>query len=76
MTRVAQTEDAPYKYVSVEGRVSAIGPCAAEADTLPMAVRYLGDKMGAAYAQSSGGDGSVRVSITPERWLTVDYAKG
>ena len=75
VTLVAQTEDAPYKYVSVEGRVSAIGPCSSEGDTKPMAIRYLGEQMGTAYAASSGDDSSVRVSITPERWLTVDYAK-
>ena len=71
---VAQNEAAPYAYVSVEGTVTAISE-AVENDTLHMAVRYLGEEMGAGYAQANAGNGSVRVSIRPERWLTVDYAK-
>ncbi|MDP6377912.1 MAG: pyridoxamine 5'-phosphate oxidase family protein [Pseudomonadales bacterium] len=72
---VAQTEDAPYKYVSLEGRVSSITPLSIDADTRPMAIRYLGEQLGTAYAADSAEEGSIRVSITPERWLTVDYAK-
>ena len=69
---VAQTESAPYKYVSVEGVVSAIAPD--NEGVRSMAIRYLGEEMGAAYADASQGD-NVRVSVTPARWLTVDYGK-
>jgi PPOX class probable F420-dependent enzyme len=69
----AQTETPPYRYVSVEGPVVSIDPEADE--TLPMAVRYLGERMGTEYARnSSGGDGVV-VRVRPERWLAVDYGK-
>ena len=70
----AQTEDAPYVYVSVEGPITSIEPT--DADTLlAMAVRYLGDEQGRAYAAGSGLEGQVTVKIKPERWLAVDYSK-
>ena len=73
---VAQTEAPPYKYVSVEGAVTAIAPADAGRHTKPMAIRYLGEKEGARYAaQSSGDDDSVVVSFKPESWLAVDYNK-
>jgi PPOX class probable F420-dependent enzyme len=70
----AQTEDAPYRYVSIEGPVAAIEPTTDQ--LLPMAVRYLGDKQGRAYAAGSAEDDSVVVLVSPERWLAVDYGKG
>lgn len=72
---VAQQEDLPYAYVSVEGTVTEIRPCDRNADTGHMARRYLGEEMGNAYAKANENDNSVRVSIQPQRWLTVDYAK-
>ncbi len=72
----AQTEAPPYKYVTVEGAVSAVEDCTDEA-IRSMARRYLGDEMGDAYADnSSAADGESRVyRMTPESWFTVDYAK-
>ena len=72
----AQEEALPYKYVSVEGRV--------ETDRLhnephsaiePMAIRYLGEEMGRAYAAGSSATDEIRIRIRPERWFSVDYAK-
>ncbi len=71
---VAQTENPPYKYASVEGPISAIEP-SSKSELLPMAVRYLGSEAGKQYAETSTGGGGVVVRMTPERWLTVDYAK-
>lgn len=75
VTLVAQQEALPYAYVSVEGTVSEIRDGDLEADTRPMARRYLGMEMGDGYAEANRDDGSVRVSVTPSRWLTVDYGK-
>jgi PPOX class probable F420-dependent enzyme len=69
----AQTEDPPYRYVSIEGPVTVIEPAADE--LLPMAVRYLGEKQGRAYAAQSSGEDSVVVHVMPEQWLAVDYGK-
>ncbi|MEQ8859388.1 MAG: pyridoxamine 5'-phosphate oxidase family protein [Pseudomonadales bacterium] len=69
----AQTETAPYQYVSVEGPVTALDPVTDE--LLPMAIRYLGETQGRAYAAASAEDDSVVVRMAPERWLAVDYRK-
>jgi nitroimidazol reductase NimA-like FMN-containing flavoprotein (pyridoxamine 5'-phosphate oxidase superfamily) len=76
----AQTEDPPYRYVSVEGPIVAIDPADTERDARPMARRYLGETLGDRYIAATSGDGaergsSVLVRMRPERWLTVDYAK-
>ncbi len=72
---VAQTEAAPYAYVSVEGTVTEIRQAETEADLRAMARRYLGEEMGDAYTAANAGNDSVRLAIRPDRWLTVDYAK-
>ena len=70
----AQTEAAPYQYVSVEGPFST-RPSTKE-ELLGMAIRYLGEEQGRAYAENSpGGDGSIVVSMVPETWYSVDYNK-
>ncbi len=75
-TLCAQTETAPYKYVTVEGPVTAVCPYEADTDLLAMATRYLGEEGGRAYVVSaSTSGGGVLVSMTPERWLSTDYAK-
>ena len=73
----AQSESLPYKYVSVEG-TATISPADKELHSRPMAHRYLGVKGGDRYVESGAGedDGeSVRVSMVPERWFTLDYSK-
>jgi len=69
----AQTETVPYQYVSVEGPVTAVE--AARDELLPMAIRYLGETRGRAYAGHSREPDSVVVRIAPQRWLAVDYRK-
>lgn len=71
----AQTETAPYQYVSVEGPFTT-RPSTQE-ELLAMAVRYLGEEQGKAYAENSagGGEGSIVVAIAPETWFSVDYNK-
>lgn len=69
----AQTEAPPYRYVSVEGPIAAIEPAGEQ--LLPMAVRYLGEKMGHAYAEGARAGTDILVRIRPERWLAVDYGK-
>ncbi|MFQ5472931.1 MAG: pyridoxamine 5'-phosphate oxidase family protein [Dehalococcoidia bacterium] len=72
---VAQTEEAPYKYVSVEGPIVDVRPADREKDTRPMAHRYLGTQVGDAYVDSQPADESHVYVMQPERWLTVDYTK-
>jgi len=75
---VAQTEAPPYKYVSVEGPISAIEDPDLERHERPMAHRYLGPDFGNRYIEATRGAGPVAnllVKMRPERWLTVDYGK-
>jgi nitroimidazol reductase NimA-like FMN-containing flavoprotein (pyridoxamine 5'-phosphate oxidase superfamily) len=78
-TRVSfcvQNESLPYKYVTVEGPVVAVDDADTERDLAPIAKRYLGEELGAAYVEETGGGpANVRVTIKPETWLTVDYDK-
>jgi nitroimidazol reductase NimA-like FMN-containing flavoprotein (pyridoxamine 5'-phosphate oxidase superfamily) len=73
-----QSETAPYSYVSVEGP-AVLGRVEYERDVREMALRYLGPEMGEGYLAVThpGGDvsGTVLVTLTPERWYSVDYHK-
>ena len=71
-----QTETTPYKYVSVEGR-AIFGEPDFERDIRSMAYRYLGEQMGDMYLQATANERAayVLVTVTPERWLSVDYTK-
>ena len=71
-----QTETAPYQYVSIEGP-AAFGLPDFERDVRAIAHRYLGEQVGEMYLQMTAGqrDNSVLVSLTPQRWLSVDYRK-
>ena len=73
---VAQQESLPYKYVSVEGPVVDTIPCDLDEHLRPMAVRYLGEKAGHAYAENWAASPSVDVvyRMRPEHWFTVDYS--
>jgi hypothetical protein len=73
---VAQTEEIPYRYVSVEGPVVDVRPCELERDLLPMAVRYFGPDLAERYAQgwaAAGGDDHVFV-MHPQHWRAADLA--
>jgi nitroimidazol reductase NimA-like FMN-containing flavoprotein (pyridoxamine 5'-phosphate oxidase superfamily) len=76
MSLCVQTETPPYQYVSVEGPVT-IGEPDFERDIRRMAQRYLGEQMAEMYLQMTAAEriGTILVSLTPERWLTVDYTK-
>lgn len=72
-----QTEDLPYRYVTVEGPVTAIESPIVEAERRAMAHRYLGARRGDAYvaATAEQAAGEVVVRMRPERWLTADFGK-
>ena len=74
LSLMAQSEEPPYKYVSIEGPVVSIDE-ATNDDLLAMAIRYLGKDGGEQYAKNSESGGGVIVRAKPERWLSVDYGK-
>ena len=71
---VAQQEALPYRYVSVEGPIVASDPVDLEADLRPLAVRYLGDETGNAYADGwfALEPDAVVFRMRPQRWLSYD----
>lgn len=73
---VAQQEELPYKYVSIDGpiEIDELG-ADAQADVEPMAIRYLGEEMGKGYAAGGTAADEIRIRIRPERWFSVDYGK-
>jgi PPOX class probable F420-dependent enzyme len=73
----AQTETAPYQYVSVEGSVAAVDDHATDEERRAMAHRYLGPEVGDMYMAATENDASesIVIRMTPERWRTVDYSK-
>lgn len=77
MSLLVQTETSPYKYVSIEGPVRIDEHADINELERSMAIRYLGEKRGMAYFESTEDQRaeSVLVILTPERWITVDYAK-
>ncbi len=75
---LVQSEDLPYKYVSVEGPLTALEDADLDKHVRPIARRYLGIEGGDGYLEATRGEGAdtdLLVRIRPERWLTVDYTK-
>jgi nitroimidazol reductase NimA-like FMN-containing flavoprotein (pyridoxamine 5'-phosphate oxidase superfamily) len=73
----AQTETAPYQYVSVEGPVVAIDDPVDPDERRQVAYRYLGPEFGDLYLEATAADAATNVTVRmrPERWLSVDYTK-
>jgi hypothetical protein len=74
-TITVQREELPYKYVMAEGPVIESRPADVEADTRPMARRYLGDELGDQYVEGGSDDSSIVVVMRPEHWYSTDYGK-
>jgi PPOX class probable F420-dependent enzyme len=72
----AQTEDAPYRYVTVTGDLVETKP-ATDDDRRALAHRYLGSEIGEAYLEATRDEsaGSAVYVLRPTRWMTVDYGK-
>ncbi len=73
ITLCIDTKIPPYKAVVLKGRVT-MAEHDDSARTLRMAVAYLGEKLGRAYAKSLEGEKVVVVSFRPERVISWDYA--
>ncbi|HXQ59217.1 MAG TPA: pyridoxamine 5'-phosphate oxidase family protein, partial [Acidimicrobiales bacterium] len=73
----AQTETAPYKYVSVEGPVTSIEDRVDPDERRALAYRYLGPEFGDLYLAATEADAETNcvIRMTPESWLSADFAK-
>ena len=75
---VAQSEEMPPKYISVEGPVVSVQPADVDRDVRALTTRYLGKELGDAYVDATRPDGTtpeVVIRIRPERWFSKDFAK-
>lgn len=69
----AQDEAPPYRYVTAEGDVVGIDR-AEEAIGREIAIRYLGEDEGNAFADQNLTPTSVVIRMHPKRWLSFDYS--
>lgn len=74
VTLVVQREELPYQYVIVEGSVVEATNPAPLQPREAIAIRYLGEEGGRAFAANMDGAASVLFSIRPDRWATADYS--
>lgn len=72
---VAQSEELPYKYVSVEGPVVANDGPPTREQALAIARRYLPEDEAVGYVNGALGEGSLLVRMRPEKWLSNDQGK-
>ena len=72
-TLTVQDETPPYKYAAVEGPIALSDDLL---DVQALASRYLGDELGAWYAEENPHtDDTVTALLTPETWNTYDSGK-
>jgi len=72
VTVVVDTKVAPYKVAIVEGRARELPGDGALAREI--AIHYLGERMGAAYADRSSEPGAL-VEVVPTKVISWDYAR-
>jgi nitroimidazol reductase NimA-like FMN-containing flavoprotein (pyridoxamine 5'-phosphate oxidase superfamily) len=72
-----QSESMPYRYVSVEGPITAADDTVSPDERRALAHRYLGAEGGDLYVASTADQaaGSVAFRMSPVRWRTTDYGK-
>jgi nitroimidazol reductase NimA-like FMN-containing flavoprotein (pyridoxamine 5'-phosphate oxidase superfamily) len=73
-TLLVQTEQPPYRYVSVAGPIAAIEQETSQPDRESMAGRYLDGEALAGYLGSIEGNRIVTLRMRPERWNSTDYS--
>ncbi|MCP2337698.1 pyridoxamine 5'-phosphate oxidase family protein [Actinomadura rupiterrae] len=71
----AQSEELPYKYVTVEGRVVSADEQPSREQALTIARRYLPGKVADVYVDGALTKESVLIRMLPERWLSSDLGK-
>lgn len=69
-----QDETPPYRYATAEGPVTSIDR-ADDATVRAIAIRYLGEAEGNAFADQNFTETSVIIRMRPKAWLSTDYSK-
>lgn len=76
VTLVVQREEPPYQYVIVEGTVVDTTTPAPQDVREAIAIRYLGEEGGRAFAEGMRDVTSALFTVRPDRWITADYSDG
>jgi nitroimidazol reductase NimA-like FMN-containing flavoprotein (pyridoxamine 5'-phosphate oxidase superfamily) len=74
----AQDEAPPYRYVSVEGKITTVDSTGSDrGEVRAMAHRYLGIEFGDAFmtATADNADDEAAFRMVPTRWMTFDMRK-
>ena len=73
----AQSEEPPYRYVSVEGPITLVEHTVSADERRAMASRYLGTEIGELYLQATEAEAahSVVFRMAPQRWYSTDFSK-
>lgn len=75
VTLAVQREEPPYQYVVVEGTVVDTTNDGVPTDVREaIAIRYLGDEAGHAFAEGMRDVPSVLFTVRPDRWITANYS--
>jgi nitroimidazol reductase NimA-like FMN-containing flavoprotein (pyridoxamine 5'-phosphate oxidase superfamily) len=77
-TLVAQREEMPYAYVTVEGTVVAVDAPPTEEQLFAIASRYMPEEIARGFIRSELDDPESTltvVTIRPDRWFTSDKSK-
>ena len=74
---VAQSEDMPPKYVSIQGSVVSATPADVGRDLKPVVRKYLPADVGDAYVDNTRPNGTdeIVVRIRPDRWFSRDFGR-
>ena len=77
VTVTVQNGEAPYRYASAEGPVTAIEESVTVEQRWELARRYLGPEGADGYIGNTAGltEQMVQIRVRPEHWLTRDYTK-
>jgi len=77
VTVTVQNGEAPYRYASAEGPVTAIEESVTVEQRWELARRYLGPEGADGYIGNTAGltEQMVHIRVRPEHWLTRDYTK-
>jgi len=74
---LAQSEEMPPKYVTIQGRVVSAAPADVARDVKPVVRKYLGAEVGDAYVDNTRPNGTdeIVIRIAPERWYSRDFGR-
>ena len=74
---LAQSEEMPPRYVTIQGRVASTEPAEIARDVKPVVRKYLGAEVGDAYVDGTrpNGTNEIVVRIRPERWYSRDFGR-